>query len=126
MIFTKKNSLFWGLLLIGGGLLLLYAMVDPATTVWMPKCFIHVVTGWDCPGCGSQRAVHALLHGDFRGAFAANAFLVCLLPYLLLLAYAELRKRHHPKLYRALCNPGVIAALMFLVVVWTVFRNIAY
>jgi len=36
-----------------------------------------------CPGCGSQRAVSALLHGDIRGAFGYNALAMLASPFLL-------------------------------------------
>ena len=33
-----------------------------------PTCPFLAITGWYCPGCGSLRAVHDLLHGDLAGA----------------------------------------------------------
>lgn len=45
----------------------LYFIFDPAVTRWAPKCMFRVLTGYDCPGCGSQRALHALLHADMAG-----------------------------------------------------------
>src|SRR5690606_32381537 len=32
------------------------------------QCPVHGVTGGFCPGCGSTRAVHELLHGDVAGS----------------------------------------------------------
>lgn len=49
-----------------------------------PKCPFLVLTGWKCAGCGSQRALHHLLHGNFYAAFKLNCLLVIALPYLLL------------------------------------------
>src|SRR5690606_2629375 len=40
-----------------------YGLVDPATGI-LPSCPFYTLTHWYCPGCGSQRALHALLHGD--------------------------------------------------------------
>lgn len=60
-----------------------YFAVDPAGSVWFPKCPLLLATGLECPGCGSQRAVHALLHGDLRGAIESNVLFVVAIPYLL-------------------------------------------
>lgn len=39
---------------------------------WLPKCPVHALTGLLCPGCGIQRAISALLHGDLKSAFDFN------------------------------------------------------
>lgn len=38
----------------------------------LPACAFHRLTGIPCPTCGTTRAAVAFLHGDLRGAFAAN------------------------------------------------------
>jgi hypothetical protein len=35
-------------------------------------CFIKNLTGVACPSCGSTRAIHAILQGDFWYAFQIN------------------------------------------------------
>lgn len=90
----------------------------------MPKCPVHLFTGWECPGCGSQRAIHALLHGDIAEAFAFNAFMVILLPYVIILSVAELNSRKWPRLYKLFLHPVVIYGLMAATVGWTIVRNI--
>lgn len=50
----------------------------------VPLCFYHAVTGHDCPGCGTTRAVFAILHGRFADAASLN-----LLGYLVLLLVAR-------------------------------------
>jgi hypothetical protein len=47
-----------------------------------PSCLFHDITGWYCPGCGTTRALHALVHFDLMRAFAMNALLVVSLPLL--------------------------------------------
>jgi len=52
----------------------------PAETRFYPRCIFHAVTGLECPGCGSLRAAHSVLHGDFAMAFRLNPLLFVLLP----------------------------------------------
>ena len=61
------------------GVLLLYVF-PPAETRFYPRCIFHAVTGLECPGCGSLRAAHSVLHGDFAAAFRFNPLPFVLLP----------------------------------------------
>lgn len=47
-------------------------------------CPFRTMTGLLCPGCGSQRALHQLMHGHLGKAFDHNALLVVAIPALLL------------------------------------------
>lgn len=40
------------------------------------RCPIHSLTGFFCPGCGSTRAVRALLNGDLQLAIHNNTLLL--------------------------------------------------
>jgi len=53
-------------------------------------CGIKQLTGFDCPGCGMQRAFIALLKGDLPASFAANP---AMLPFLLTLVFTLLHLR---------------------------------
>jgi hypothetical protein len=55
-----------------------------------PICPIRALTGWRCPGCGSTRALAALLSGHFSDAVHYNPLAVILWPVLAALALAEL------------------------------------
>jgi hypothetical protein len=61
------------------GAILLYFFA-PGEHRFYPKCIFHMVTGLACPGCGSLRAAHSFLHGDFATAFRFNPLLFTLLP----------------------------------------------
>jgi hypothetical protein len=61
--------------LAAAGALWLWA-VDPAESSFYPRCALHWLTGLHCPGCGSTRAAHALLHGNLTDALCFNALLV--------------------------------------------------
>ncbi|PIE48911.1 MAG: hypothetical protein CSA39_05330 [Flavobacteriales bacterium] len=39
-------------------------------------CPLYKTTGIQCPGCGSQRAFHQLLHGNLMGALQQNLLLL--------------------------------------------------
>ena len=67
------------LFLAGAGVL--YAF-DPAESGSFPKCPFLSLTGCFCPGCGTLRALHQLLHGKVMMALSYNILTVALLPYL--------------------------------------------
>jgi hypothetical protein len=50
---------------------------------------MYQLSGWKCPGCGSQRAAHALLNGEWAMAWSYNPLLVLVLPYLVVAGLAE-------------------------------------
>ena len=68
------------------GAALLYH-VDPSSGR-LPRCVFHSLTSLHCPGCGSTRAIHALLHGDVATAMRFNPLT---LPALALLGVAYFR-----------------------------------
>lgn len=88
-------------------------LFDPATSGLFPPCPLRYLTGWYCPGCGSLRAIHQLLHGSLRAAWAMNPMTVVLLPFLTYglasMALFEVRGRALPQPFlravwiRALC-----------------------
>jgi hypothetical protein len=55
-------------------------LFDPARAPIYPTCPFHQLTGFDCPACGSLRALHQLLHGNLVAALHFNAFLILSLP----------------------------------------------
>ncbi|MBR4389415.1 MAG: DUF2752 domain-containing protein [Prevotella sp.] len=101
-----------------------YSAFDPSASTWFPKCPFLVLTGLKCPGCGSQRAVHSLLHGDVGGAFAYNAMLVISLPLVAFLIYVECMRKLKPQLYSRVHNPWMPIAVAIIFFAWAVGRNI--
>lgn len=68
-------------------MLFLY-FVRPTAHWWTPKCPIKLLTTLSCPGCGIQRFLNALLHGNACEAVAYNYWLIYALPYTLALVVA--------------------------------------
>jgi hypothetical protein len=79
----SKKSLYFALItVVVAALAIIYYRYNPAKYGLFPKCPFYVLTGFNCPGCGSQRAIHCLLNGDVKGAFGYNLLLVVSLPFL--------------------------------------------
>jgi hypothetical protein len=104
-------------IVIGAGVVVagLIFLVNPAASSLFPSCPLHTLTGLYCPGCGSTRAIHQLLHGHFATAFRFNPLLLCALP--LIVAVVLWR---HPVQVR----PAWIWTLVTVVAVFGVLRNL--
>lgn len=103
---------------------IIFFTFDPSASVLFPKCPFLMLTGWQCPGCGSQRAIHALLHLDIVAALRYNALLVLSLPLILILLYAEWKRKSNPELYVRVHHPAVIWSCFGIIVLWWVGRNL--
>ena len=106
---TKFAFAALALAALGAAALLFF--FDPATHAFYPRCPLHALTGLDCPACGGLRAVHLLLHGEFRAAYALNPFLFYASPVAALFLIRPARTRWLP--WAAL---GALLA-------WFVWRN---
>ncbi|MBQ7855956.1 MAG: DUF2752 domain-containing protein [Alistipes sp.] len=105
----------------------IYFFIDPSTSPFVPKCIFKVITGYDCPSCGVQRAVHAILHGEFVSALKLNPFIFVLSPYLLALLYTSLSKSALSQRLRFYTHHHVtIYIYLFLYIAWGVIRNTSF
>ncbi|MBU8883378.1 DUF2752 domain-containing protein [Kaistella sp. DKR-2] len=109
-------------LILGG----IYFSYSPANNAFFPKCPVKFLTGFSCPGCGSQRAVHELLHLNFKKAFEYNALLMVSIPYLLTgIAFrSDKVKTRYPKTENFLFGHKALLIILGVLVIFTVFRNI--
>lgn len=111
--------------LLGFGLAMVY-QIDPSQPGSpFPGCFFHQVTGWHCPGCGSTRAVHALLHFDVARALHMNALLLFTVPFMPGLILRQFRPL--PGWYEAIVKP--VANVWFWLVLYLSFgilRNLPW
>lgn len=71
-------------------LAIVYAFVDPGSSVFFPKCPMKLLTGYQCPSCGVQRATHALMNGHFLEALHFNWWFVLAVPFFLLIVFSTL------------------------------------
>lgn len=104
-------------------LVAIYALLDPAAYPF-PKCSLKALTGLDCPGCGSQRAIHALLHGRVAEAWHYNAALFVGVPLIAVLLAVEARPEAWPRVHAVLTSRPFILLLAAAVTAWWIGRNI--
>ncbi|WP_394340206.1 DUF2752 domain-containing protein [Marinirhabdus gelatinilytica] len=64
-------------------LLLVYFSFNPTQYSFFLSCPFKSLTGYHCAGCGSQRAIHHLLHLNLYTAFRLNPFMVLSLPLVM-------------------------------------------
>lgn len=122
---THKSRLLAAMLAALATGIVMLRVFDPATSGIFPPCPVHYLTGWYCPGCGSLRAIHQLLHGNLRAAWAMNPLTVVLLPFLTYgltsFAICEIRGRGLPQPFlRALW----IRALCAAIILFGIARNL--
>lgn len=100
--------------------------LDPETHSLFPKCPFLLATGLECPGCGSQRAIHQLLHLNFTSAFRYNAFMVIALPYIFLGIYLQYfgGQARHPGTTNFFFGRWSALIVLILVFSYWIFRNI--
>lgn len=80
------------------------------------------LTGLPCAGCGSQRAIHALLDLDLAEAIRYNFLLVAILPFLELLIFSSFFRKRFLKLYLATHHAYVAYSIFAIIMLWWVLR----
>jgi hypothetical protein len=90
---------------------------DPERVGWYPRCPTKLLTGLDCPGCGTLRGVHDLLRGDVVAAADHNLLMLVALVWFAVLAVRSIRRRE-------IIGPRVASHWLVAVAVFAVARNL--
>lgn len=105
----------------------IYFKYDPINNILFPKCPLYATTGIYCPGCGSQRATHALLNFNIIDVFRSN-FLF--LPAFGLLFYHYVIQAFNyffEKKYISILDKKNAPKYIFVIVIlYWILRNIPY
>ncbi|MCE5194863.1 MAG: DUF2752 domain-containing protein [Nitrospiraceae bacterium] len=103
--------------------LLLIFLFNPTESLIFPPCLFKKLTGFYCPGCGSLRAFHQILHGNLAAAFGFNPMAVLMIPFLAgyILYDGVMNKIFQQKI---LMPPIVIWTLLFIIILFGILRNI--
>jgi hypothetical protein len=125
-----EASWTWSLVLkllvisIGAIAVVIIYSFNPAQYGFYPRCALYETTGLLCPGCGSLRALHQLLHGHLAEAFRLNALLVLSLPvFAWLSCRVALRKfQHRPVLF--IVHPFWMWSGLAVLLLFAIGRNL--
>jgi hypothetical protein len=92
----------------------------------MPDCVFYRLTGLYCPGCGSGRAIAALLHGQFTDAFRWNPLLFLMgIPAGVIFLHEYIRYIFPQLRLRPLVSPQpVVIGCVVLIAAYWILRNI--
>ena len=113
--------LIWLSIAIGATYLFIF---EPGKSGFFPACPFRMLTGFTCPGCGSTRGLHRLLHGDIVSALEFNPLMVLSLPFLLyaLVRYTAAAVSGRP-LQRHNLDAKYIWMLFGVIMSFWIFRN---
>lgn len=116
-------SFLWLGLAAIGVFLFFFNPASPANQ-FFPRCPFRMVTGLQCPGCGSTRACYQLLHLHPIAAFKLNPLLVLALPFIIygFLGFTRSAITGQPQ-RRVFIPPFYLWALLVLLLLFWIFRN---
>ena len=97
---------------------------NPARSGFYPVCLFHATTGLLCPGCGSLRAMHQMLHGNPGVALRCNLLLVLSFPVVsgFAIRYGWQKLQHKP--FAMVIRPVWIYAVAAALVLFSILRNL--
>ena len=122
-----RRLAYAGLALMGAGGLVVVYFVDPRQPGLYPVCPFLGLTGCYCPGCGTLRALHQLMHGNLGAAFGHNPYTMLALPIIAYsFATGGLRVYGLPAPPRVFVPAPLIWALLVAVMAFWLLRNLPF
>ena len=114
----------WSLLLAGAAYLYVF---EPGRSGFFPVCIFRLCTGFTCPGCGSTRAMHQMLHGHFATAFTLNPLFLLAIPFILFafLRYSVIVMRGGVSRRNVLPSQYIYELFVIVLSFW-IFRNTSF
>ena len=104
-----------------------YFNYNPSVLSVFPKCPFYSITGFYCPGCGSQRAVHQFLHGHILEGLKHNFLILILVTVLIYDGMLFLLNHFTKKTFNNLLHQSRITKLiLILILLFWFFRNINF
>ncbi len=125
-----ERLLLWRWRYVGLGLALLPCLAlvyvrNPAEPGLYPPCVFYALTGLHCPGCGTLRCLHQLLHGNLITAVGYNPLTLLVLPVMGYAFLAALLDTVWGKrLPTVFLKPALIWGLLVVVITFWGLRNL--
>ena len=117
-----KNWIFVVIILVVVGY---YFLLNPyEQKYFFISCPFYKIFGYQCPGCGSQRAFHELLHLRIFEAIKQNVLFVLAIPYVLLIFYTSFHQEKYRKLRQILMGNKSLLILLIVAILFGVLRNL--
>lgn len=107
-------------------LLILLYFKNPKQGGIFPPCPFLFLTGFYCPGCGTLRGIHALVHGQILRAVQYNILMVISIPFVIYLLLEKLGIEINGRLLikRKLFSKTFYKILLGVIILYWIFRNI--
>jgi len=126
----KKKIVVFGLAsLVPLLIALFYFSFYNATDSLSIQCTFHQLTGMQCPGCGGQRALSLLLHGEILSALRYNVVFIVGLPVILYIYYVMIEVHFFKKteyINGFVYSSRFAKLALIAIVAFFVLRNIPY
>ncbi|QTV06302.1 DUF2752 domain-containing protein [Faecalibacter bovis] len=125
----NKNILIkiCSILLLGGALIFYFYQNNPSdNNSFFLRCPSNFLFNIDCPGCGTQRAIHHLLHLEIAEAFRFNALFVLFSPLILVVIALLIYNFIFDKSVRLpfLANKYFLIVIIVIILLFGILRNI--
>ena len=116
-------AMAWLAIAAGAVFLFFFNPAAPANQ-WFPKCPFLLLTGYQCPGCGSTRACYQLLHLHPIAAFKFNPLMMLTLPFIVygFLGFTRSAITGKPQ-RRVFIPPFYMWSWLILMIFFWIFRN---
>jgi hypothetical protein len=122
---TQRGHAVWfalaAMTIVAGAVLYLF---NPAQFGFYPACFFYKTTGLLCPGCGTLRSMHQLLHGHIGAALRFNALMVLSIPLAALGCVRALRDSRANKPALAWIRPSWLWIGLAVLLAFAILRNL--
>lgn len=128
---TELSAPLWAvyalLAVVGATGLSAVYLFDPRNPGVYPVCPFLGLTGCYCPGCGTLRGLHQLMHGNVTAAFGYNPYTMLALPVAVYsFAAGALRAYGLPAPPRVFVSALWIWALLVAVLAFWLLRNLPF